>query len=146
MPFVAAAGTVASKVDKVCCSLPGRRGVVMVRQTERDVPLSQHFQDPRCVPALIAEFEAVSPSVRQHFAKFAKPIGVCREVRRKLKKDWTNLASKQGQSVFQQFEAIGRIFGQALPMGNELRRLPGKDEVLSGLIPPAFDGLWRRFL
>jgi hypothetical protein len=82
MTFVTAAGTVASNVNEIRGSLPRRGSVVMIRQTERDVLLRQHFQNARGVPTRIAEFKTVPPFIRQHFEKFFKPIGVRLEVRR----------------------------------------------------------------
>jgi hypothetical protein len=58
------------------------------------------------------------------------------EVRRQLKEDWPRLVAKDRQPLVEEMQAVDRILGQAFPVGDKLRRLPGEDEMAPGLITP----------
>src|ERR1700709_49896 len=99
----------------------------------------QHPENARGVPARVAKLKTVSPLAREHFEETTESLLVHSEVRRKLKKDRSNLASEQRKPVFKEFKAVGRAFRQSFPMRDKLRRLPREHEVFPGLRTPAFD-------
>jgi hypothetical protein len=101
----------------------------------------KEFEDARLVPAGMAEFERISPPPFQQLEERGQALGVDREVRREPKQDRTGLVTQQRQPVYEQFKTVDRVFGQALPVRDELRRLPGKDEIRIGGIAPACDRL-----
>src|ERR1700709_2164056 len=98
----------------------------------------QHPENARGVPARIAKLKTVSPLAREHLQETAESLLVNSEVRWKLKKDRSDLASQQRKPVFNEFEAVGRAFRQSFPMRDKLRRLPREHEVFPGLRTPAF--------
>jgi hypothetical protein len=79
-------------------------------QRERDIPLREHPENARRIPAGIAKFEAVPALARQHIEKTREPVPVRPEVRRELKKDRADLVSEQGKSVFEELETISGAF------------------------------------
>src|SRR4051812_8049368 len=101
MSLVTAAGAVASDVDKIGGAPPGRWGVVMIRNAERNVFIGQQPEDLRRVPARMTKFEAVAALVRQQPEKGRQPPGISLQLRRQLKQDRARLVAEQRQPVFQ---------------------------------------------
>ena len=84
-----------------------------------------------------------------HLTRLAREVAGGRQTpgigpRRQLKQDRASFIAQQRQPVFQQFEAVDGIFRKALPVRDELGRLPCIHEIVSGLIAPAIDRLRRR--
>src|ERR1700760_3096642 len=91
----------------------------------------------------MAEFKAVLAAPRKKCQEGAEPALVRRESRWQLEKDWSRLVAKDRQPFVKELQAIDRVFGQALPVGDELRRFPCEDEVSPSFITPTPDGLRR---
>jgi hypothetical protein len=86
-----------------------------------------------------------------HLTRLAREVaggrqtpGIGLKLRRQLKQDRASFIAQQRQPVFQQFEAVDGIFRKALPVRDDLGRLPRIHEIVSGLIAPAIDRLRRR--
>src|SRR3954452_8145267 len=89
----------------------------------------------------MTKFETVAAVPGQQLEKRGKSIGVSLELRRELKQDRPHFAAQQRNAVLEQLQAVDGAIGQALPMRDELRRLPGEDEIAAGLLSPRFHRL-----
>jgi hypothetical protein len=68
----------------------------------------------------VAKLEAVASFRRKHAEKGGKAVCIGLKVRRQLKKDRADFVTKQRQAIFHQFEAVGRVFREPLPMSDKL--------------------------
>src|SRR5581483_6925740 len=90
------------------------------------------------------KLKAVATPARKQLEKRGEPFGVGFEVWRKLKQHRTGLIAQERQALFDQREAVDGIFRKPLPVRDEFRGLPRKDEIIFGLRPPAFHCLQTR--
>src|SRR4051795_3413278 len=63
------------------------------------------------------------------------------KLRRQLKQNRPGFLAEIRHTLFQQFEAIIAALGQALPMRDEFRGLPGEDEIVGSVVAPALERL-----
>src|SRR5262249_25036217 len=126
MILVAAAGPVPAHVDVARGHLPGRGRVVMVGQTQRYVIFVQEIEDGVFVPALVTELEGEAITARQHVEEGRQPLAVLRELRRKLEQDCADFWRPGFKPGLHQRDRVWACLAQSLPMGDELRGLPGE--------------------
>ena len=130
-----------AQIDEVSSAFPWRGRVVVIGNTERYVSIRQRAKNSRRIPTGMTELKAVLAALRKKCQEGSEPACVRYEVRRQLKEDWSRLVAKDRQALVEEMQAVDRILGQAFPVGDELRRLPGEDEVAPGLITPTPDRL-----
>jgi hypothetical protein len=66
------------------------------------------------------------------------------KLRRQLKQHRAGLVPQHVEPRLHQLDAVAAVLRQALPMGDELRRLPGEHEVVRRLLEPALHGFQGR--
>jgi hypothetical protein len=139
--LVAAGRAVPAHIDMARRHLPRRRRVVMIRQAERDVMMAQKREDVVRVPALVPKLECVRIAARQHRQERRQPLAVFLELRRKLEQHGADLGRGGLEPRLHQRDRVVGLFAQPFPVRDEFRRLPGKQEVLWGLVAPAAHGV-----
>jgi hypothetical protein len=75
----------AAQIDIVSSALPRGRGIVVIRDAERDISIRQHAKNVWRIPTGMTELKAVSAVLRKQRQEGAEPTLIRRECRRQLK-------------------------------------------------------------
>jgi hypothetical protein len=74
-----------AQIDILSSAFPRGRGIVVIRDAERDISIRQHAKNVWRIPTGMAKFEAVRAAFRNECQEGAEPTLIRREVRRQLK-------------------------------------------------------------
>src|SRR5215203_2987549 len=118
----------AAHVDEACRRLPGRWGRGMVREAQRRVVVAQEVEDGRLVPARVPELEGVAPRARQHAEEARQSLPIDGHLRRQLEQHRPGLVAEDIEAFLYQAKAVRRALGEAVPVRDVLRGLPGEHE------------------
>src|SRR3954469_17985608 len=116
---------------------------MMIGNAKCDVMRTQELVNVVVVPTLVTKLERVRITARQHVEEGRQTLAVLGKLRRKLKQHGSDLGRQRLQPSLHQLYGVRAILIQPLPMGNELRRLPRKQKILRGLVPPRCYSLQR---
>lgn len=87
MPLVSTAGTVRADVNEGGRHLPGRGGVMMIRNAQRHTVAPKEAVYGLAIPALVPELEGVATAPIEHVHEVAEARLIDREIRRELEED-----------------------------------------------------------
>ena len=92
----------------------------------------------------MTELESVAAAGWQHVDEPSQPVAICLEIPRKLEEDRTRFRAEQPHARFHKGNRIRAGFFQAFPVSDELRRLPGENEITRRLPAPVPHSFLRR--
>src|SRR5947199_224766 len=118
--------------------LAERRGrIVMIRDAQRHIALGERAQHVVLIPSLLAKLEGIAIFLRQQFQERSQPRLVLSELRRKLKQHDRRLRAEHLEARLHEGDGVFALRGEALPMRDELRGLPGVREIRRRVLAPA---------